>query len=165
MHFDVMQSGQTNPTVIMTDRQTGDEVTSSRNGHRVTAASGVKCLERSNRGCFFSLAPERHKGTIHCFLNVDATYSTTHYVSVRMCERQNRTQDPFLLQFLFYRHQTIHSHPLNPPSLRKDTPDPTAFKHTHMVKSRRKNLLLKIKLNLKSFWILKNVKQIKPRNN
>lgn len=35
--------------------------------------------ETSDRGCFFSLAPEKHKGTIQCFLNM-LLNSTCHYV-------------------------------------------------------------------------------------
>lgn len=65
----------------------------------------------------------RHKGTYTlkhaCFLNIDATNGGCHYVSVRMCERENRTQDPLLLQFIFNRYQTIvfvHSLPSSHPA-------------------------------------------------
>lgn len=78
---------------------------------------------RFDRGRFIPLAPDktqRYYTLKHaCFLNIDATNGGCHYVSVRMCERENRTQDPLLLQFLFNRYQTIvfvHSLPSTQPT-------------------------------------------------
>lgn len=69
LNFDVMQSVRSDKPYCDNVRQTGDEVTSRHHLVEMVTESQplpeLNASERSDRSCFFSLAPARHKGTIH----------------------------------------------------------------------------------------------------